>query len=100
MVAGFAWVVQCRRVLRCFPSERVLLFANDEQYPMTLRQPNLLPDGVLFRMRDVQAIRDLAREPATLGLVYGSRRRQLVGCATQIDRLADDAIELIERAHR
>jgi hypothetical protein len=66
---------------------------------MTDRNPRLLPDGVRLRSREAEAIRDLARDLATLGLDNEERRRQLVACAQQIEQLADVAIELIAQAH-
>lgn len=66
---------------------------------MTSRQPRLLPDGVRLRSREAEAIRDLARALANLGLDNEVRRRQLVTYAEQIEKLAEEAIELIAKAH-
>jgi hypothetical protein len=66
---------------------------------MNVRDPRLLPDGVFLRSREAEAIRDLARAVATLGLDTNERQRQLVAYCEQIEQLADAAIGLIAQAH-
>ncbi len=67
---------------------------------MTSRNPQHLPDGVRVRGREAEDIRDFARRAlATLWLDNEPRRLQLVAYAEKIEQLAEEAIELIAKAH-